>query len=267
MPVTLVEFVDEPECHGHEWHIADEDELARLVACLVLGQHVHVSRIIAALSERTALTHDEMIDNAINQLSTPATDSHRWNRDGWVFQMISWIAASLTINGDVAAIRAPHPRPADKGLDGIIVYLTASAENIQHVVICEDKATADPRNTITSKVWPEFKDFETGRRDAEIVSDVQIALGVSGYENAHELVESVHWNKRRHYRLSITAFPKHDNPEQRRLLFQGYSDKVTGDIERRGAELILFQDVRGWMDGLCLCVVEHLRAMREVNDV
>lgn len=267
MPITLAEFTDTPNHHGHEWTITDEIELARLVALLVLGHHTHVSKVISELSDQPVPSHDAMLVKAIDQLSEPETDPLRWHRDGWVFQMISWIAASLTITSQVAAIRAPHARPADKGQDGLIVYLSPGADAVHQVVVCEDKATERPRNTITSKVWPELVEYESGSRDAEIVSDLQIALGQAGHENIHDIIKSVHWDRHRCYRLGITALPEHNNQAARMDLFQGYNDKVSGDINRRCAEVILFEDIRAWMDEFCTYAIGHLNSMRECADV
>ena len=60
---------------------------------------------------------------------------------------MSWIVASQA--NPSALIRAPHMILAHKGFDGLLLELDAATSVVTAAVIFEDKATSNPRQTIT----------------------------------------------------------------------------------------------------------------------
>jgi hypothetical protein len=265
MPLNCAKQNNAPVCHGHNWAVVDEPVLVKLLARLVCGYYLHVATILSDPSVKLpagpALSHEELK----KRLGPPGTDANRHHRDGWIFQMISWIAAHLTSSAAIL-IASPQSRPADKGFDGLIVELRDGGKSVDGVVICEDKATENGRTTVTDKVWPELLKFEKGARDAELQNEVTALL--SGREgNVLQMVENIHWKQVRRYRVSVTVDQKEHALGGRARIFKDFDLKVLGDVKRRQGEYVLVNDVRQWMDGLCKGVLAELETMSKVKHV
>ena len=260
-PIQLEPFDHDPICFGFSWQIEDEDRLARVVAVLVLGYFQHAAQILQVLTTRDPVPPPEMIDAAIAKLRRPVVDALRWHRDGWVFQMISWIAARLAEGGNVVA-SAPQPRMADKGLDGLIIRLTPTGDDLECIIVCEDKASEDARRTVRDQVWPELEEFETGRRDSEILSQASALLSGRPIPDIETLITRLFWDGRRHYRISVCVSEVHGSPEGRLRLFGGYDTKVPGPNNRRRAETVRIDALRDWMDRFCEAVIAQLEMVR-----
>jgi hypothetical protein len=71
------------------------------------------------------------------KLLTLGKDEEPWHRDGWIFQTISWIAASQAPSGSLTC--APHIRRADKGFDGLQLQLSEDGKVVTAVIVFEDK--------------------------------------------------------------------------------------------------------------------------------
>jgi len=263
MPISLSAFDDQPLCHGHIWEVKDEAKLASLVARLMLGDFLHAEQILAGLDAPNVQISDRAIDTQIRRVTfETGADHERWHRDGWIFQLISWIAA-VKASGDKFLVRAPQPRIADKGFDGLIVELRLSGESLGGVTICEDKATVDARRTVREEVWPDFGTIESGERDSELVSEVSVLLSQAGDRAmARTLIESIWWDEQRRYRISITVGEQHSGRDGRERLFAGYDACVPGECAKRRAETILVPELRSWMDSFCDQVRLSLQAMR-----
>src|SRR5216684_4148826 len=50
----------------------------------------------------------------------PRTGYPRWQRDGFIFEAISWIAARQT-HGERALLKDPHVSATSQGLDGLMI--------------------------------------------------------------------------------------------------------------------------------------------------
>jgi hypothetical protein len=150
MPLNLTAVTHGELCHGSRWEIADEDDLARKIALLALGQYRHVAAILAGIDKQNPATRAGAAAGAIALVTVPQ-GQESYHRDGWIFQAISWIAAHRGETGTV--VRAPHTIAAHKGFDGMQVRLDADGAAATAVVIFEDKATTSPRPTIRGDVW------------------------------------------------------------------------------------------------------------------
>ncbi len=235
-------------CHGWSWVIEDEEQLVDEVAMVALGQYRHIAKILSGLNSRPASTSAEHVADALSKLS-PDVDGSIWKRDGWLFQIISWIAAYHHKNGSI--IRAPHIRKADHGFDGMQLDLTEDGSAISAVVIYEDKATINPRKTIISKVWPEMVKMEAGERITELTHDatslLETQLGSASGIDIDSAVEEIIWKEARRYRVSLTVSDQHQAHDARRSIFEGYKEQVDGDTIRRRAETICIPNMRVWM--------------------
>ena len=264
MPLTLVPISHGALCHGSRWTVTDEDDLAKKVARLALGQARHVAEILTGIDKRPPITRGDAASGAIKLLTVPK-DKPPYHRDGWVFQAISWIAAHRTEAG--AVIRAPHMIHAHKGFDGFQLKLDEAGQAITAVVIFEDKATENPRRTIAGDVWQGIRDLESGMRMNELIPEA------GGLLEAHlqrfpELdidgaVERIVWEEARHFRIAVTADTEHDDDDVRAALFKGFDEVAPGLAARRQAETIAIPKLREWMKVFSGKAIKQIEAWRD----
>jgi hypothetical protein len=243
MAVILTPFQHGDLCHGWSWTITDEDELARQIAITALGQSRHVERILAGAQLGPPPTTASSAAAAMRMLTVPGNDpSHR---DGWVFQVISWIAAHRATPGGL--IRSPQMRLADKGFDGLQLELDTDNHVVTAAILFEDKATVNPRETIRSEVWPDFSKLESGDRDNILTAEVIALLKTQPSIDPDRAIRNVIWSATRQYRVSITIGATHANDEGREKLFRGYDTVAGGPVRRRRGEVFEIQHLREWM--------------------
>lgn len=260
MPVAFKQIEDGDNWRGSSWVIEDEDKLAKLVARVALGQSRHVARILRETGYADVAPAKTAYDGARGILTVPSGEK-TFHRDGWLFQVISWVAAHKQSPNDL--IRPPQMIKADKGFDGIHVRLVKRKGKIATVIICEEKATTNPRNKIVSDVWPDFESLEAGERDNELVAVVTDILATNGLDdNADEVVASILWQEARAYRVSVTGKDEHCTTDGLKKLFAGYEDKVSGNVTRRRAEVLQLDDIREWLNALA---DKALAALNEIE--
>lgn len=250
-----------PICLGYAWSITDEKLLATYIAHLAMGQALAVARVLEALE--TALPNPPAttaIDAAIANLGPPVNVQRRWRRDGWVFQTIAWLAAwRRKSKNDL--IRTPQARQAEHGLDGLLIRLDDADTTVHGVTICEQKATENARKQIHDKVWPELEDYESGKRDDQLVAEVTALLAGNDPESATRLASAIHWNDKRWYRVAVTVEERLDGATMS-ALFAGFDEKVAGSPGRRHGEVLPVGNLRDWMDAFCISIVSELRKLR-----
>ena len=245
MPISFTPISEEGCWYGSTWTVDDEGALVEMIARVALGQSRSVEGILRATD---ALPADYPTGGFVGAKALLLVEEgvDPYHRDGWVFQVISWIAAHCQ-DAD-ALVRAPQMIKADKGLDGLIVEF--DNDGVARVVICEEKATNNARQQVNGAVWPEFADFETGARDNELVATVAALLERSSDPDPDKTVADILWNNARAYRVAVTVGAVHSNNAGRKRLFKGYDTIVSGDIARRRAETLLLDDIRVWIDGI-----------------
>ena len=247
---------------GSDWSITDEDELAKLVARVALGQSRYALKILQETGCQAYAPTDSALDGAIKLLSPGKKDPY--HRDGWVFQVISWIAAHLQNPESLKS--SPHMIHAHKGFDGLHVCLDESNEDVVSIIICEEKATEGPRGKITTQVWPEFSSLETGDRDNELVSEVTGLLAQSQHSDPERAVHEIMWKQKRAYRLSITIGDDSNSEAGRQAVFKGYESIVLGsDVVRRRAETFHRKNLRVWMERFSSKTILVAREMEAGN--
>lgn len=168
---------------------------------------------------------------------------------GWlgVFQAISWIAAHKASGAGTSIFSLPHQIPAHKGFDGLQIELDKK-KKLAGLIIFEDKATDNPRNTITQDVWPEFNLLHNDKRQTELMQETTALLQRADVDDPDEVIEGIVWKHIRRFRVSITGADGHDSNPKLSDLFKGYDDVVPGtDVAIRRAEVICLGDLRPWM--------------------
>lgn len=249
---------------GTDWAITDEDGLAQLIARVALGQYRHVLQVLQQTNCAKWAPSSTALDGAI-RLLTADDLSKPWHRDGWLFQVISWIAASIQHPSVLKS--PPHMLHAHKGFDGVHLHLDDSGRCVVRVVVCEEKATGKPRKMITSKVWPEFRSLESGERDNELVAETSTLLARHGYIDADQAVTEILWKKTRAYRVSITIGESERSVAGRKALFKGYKKTAPGsDVVKRRAETLFRKDLRQWMSKIAAKSIDAAKQI-EASDV
>lgn len=229
---------------GYSWSIDDDHQLAELVAYIALGQYRHVVRILEETELTNAVPGLTAVQGA-RQLLTVPDGSDPFHRDGWLFQAISWIAAC--IQNEASLISPPHMMHAGKGFDGLHVHIDEGSQTVHSVVICEDKATTNPRDIIRDQVWKEFSDLETGIRDHLLVAQVSTLLATRPDLDHDQAIRQILWKQARAFPVSITVNDSHADVKGHKRLFKGYSNVVAGGVSRRRAETLQLDDLRSWM--------------------
>lgn len=148
MPITLTPYQYQELCHGHAWTIENEDVLAEQIASVALGYAFHVQKIIAGARLTLQPVPVRQAEEAIKLLTVNGDTP--WHRDGWMFQVISWLAARCAAPDGI--IRVPQMIHADKGFDGLQIELDSETGLVTAAIIFEDKATDNPRDTIRDEV-------------------------------------------------------------------------------------------------------------------
>lgn len=257
MTITLTAFNVQKEWEGCTWSVPSIDELANAVAIIAVGQSLHVAKILHGAGLAAKPTTKGAVKGAIKLLTSSGNIAHR---DGWMFQVMSWLAAQLRTPG--ALMNTPHMIHAHKGLDGLQVSIDGDGK-VTAVVLFEDKATENPRYMVRDKVWPEFVEFETGENEHLVAAEVTSLLKGAGHSDPQQAVADVMWNQVRRYRLSITD--KQSTDQSQANLFKGYEEKVPGGVERRRAEVFEVLNLRQWMDDLAKLAITKAEALATTN--
>ncbi|HEY2664208.1 MAG TPA: hypothetical protein VGI47_07700 [Candidatus Binataceae bacterium] len=256
MTLTLAKIDHGDLCHGWSWTVADENELAERVARIALGQYRHVAKILSGAGVAGPTATTEQAKAAI-KLLTRGKNEEPWHRDGWIFQAISWIAASQAPSGSLT--RAPHIRRADKGFDGLQLELSDDGKVVTAIVVFEDKATENARSTIREDVWPGIVALEAGERLNELTHEVSAMLDTRAATDAgfdvDAAIANILWKDARRYRVSVTINDTHNSNSARAQLFDGFDQKVPGGIERRRADTIYLPRLRDWMEAFAARVI------------
>jgi len=262
MPTFLSPVDHNPLFHELELTITDEDELAEHVGNLMLGHHLHVENILRTKQGVSAYSPDKVIDLAITKLSA-STDVIRYKRDGWLFQMITWVAVNQQYQTENFKCQIPHPAPAQHGIDGLGVLLNKSSA-VEAIVITEDKYTENPRQTIKNEVWPEFEAYEKRIYDHQLVGIITGLLRDLTSKQVDDAVQKDIYNiNLRIYRLGITPNKSHYFKNGKKKLFKGYDGCVKGaSCERRKGITFRQDDIRDWMDDFSEKVADYLESKK-----
>ena len=226
------------------------------MAWVAVGRSSYAQQVLTSLKRTPKASAKENTKRQAVRRLTVGGSVTQEHRDGWVFQIISWIAACIHSGGKVAT-SLPHQQLAGKGFDGLLVPLTGHGKSFETLTICEDKATVNPRKTITDKVWPELIGVEAGDRDAELQDGLTAILQRYHVPDVERLLESVHWEENKCYRVSITVSTAESADREREKLFKGYEDTIDGaGTSRRRAETLSLTELRSWMNQFCDRVIE-----------
>jgi len=259
-------------CVGDRWTVKNIDQLAKLVAIIVMGQATYAAHIIRELSPASpAFTNADLRGEAIIKLTvqeikqTHRTGYPRWQRDGLIFEVISWIAARQRF-GVSAYLKDPHISSTSQGLDGLMIEMVPGQNEISLTTIFEDKCTDNPRDTFSQEVISAFLDRHKNKRSAELIASAASLIKLSGIDDlsAIRAANRVLDIKFRRYRASLAVTTDFDTEVQRQKLFKGY-DKLTEieSFQRVGASFVVGDNLRDWFDELAGRAVAYLKTFEE----
>ena len=234
-----------------------------VIAQVALGQWRHVEQVLRG-SPAAAPVAGSARAGALRMVELPpnATQENVWHRDGWMFQVISWIAS---VEASAGPTRPPHIRHADKGFDGLQLVLSKDGTRLKRLILFEDKATSNPRKTVRDKVWPEFREMESGARDHELLSELSALLMHAPQIDEVQAVNRVmRSTTHRSYRVAVTVGSTQASVASIRTLFKGFADVVSGRRRRRHGHVLQVDDLRDWMSSLAAKVACKLREEPDV---
>ncbi len=273
--LNITDFPIDDDCVGSKWKVENEDQLARLIAIVVMGQAAQAAHIVdellpaAPAFTNEALKKEAVIKFTVQEVAqTPRIGYPRIQRDGLIFEIISWIAAKQ-VSGEKCFLKDPHTSSTSQGLDGIMIELNEDGSEILKSTIFEDKCTDNPRDTFTQKVIPGFLDRHGNTRNAELIAAAATLIQLSGVSNvqAMSMVRKVIDNSSRQYRAGFALTQDFDTEEAQKALFKGY-DKIK-DInqeQRIGASLIVNGKLRDWFDALATKIIAYIEQLAVEQD-
>lgn len=287
MPVLLTPRPSS-SCELTEWSIEDakHDAFIAALAYLYLRQERNALQVIAALDPVRRPRHGKVRDNVLAKLTGPdpadvyemtngtgtaqkaAKDrvtNHIAQRDGLLFQHVSWIAARIALpNGHLTA---PHVRKADKGFDGFIIEFDANKGKVERVILCEDKASDKPRTLIRKSVWEEVRGIVRGERDDQILADITTLLaGIEGLDDdgAEKAIDTMIWEDVRQFRVSVaTGVNRRKKNGGYAHLLKGFETVAPGAAANRMGGVLAFDDVRNGLDALAQAVADRVRLISD----
>lgn len=293
MPFSLTSYPTS-ECELTEWAIltGSRDQLVTALAHLYLRQEQNALRVINTLPTRLRARTRSVAPNVIAKLTAPKLsdldtlrdgdekqkksaqyriDTSIWHRDGLLFQHLSWIVALKSHpNGYMTS---PHVRNADKGFDGFIIEFDEEHRIVERVVLCEDKATENPRSMITQSVWKEIRLILAGEREDEVEADLTTLLKAVpdlSPDEAEDAVDAIFWGNARQFRVSIATDDSHRRPNGFEHLLSGFENVAPGSARNRIGGVLAFNSVRQGLQELAdevIAKIQKIAAESEKGDV
>lgn len=247
MPLKVNITFSDPLYRDYDFTITDKDMLAEYISQLVLGHAFHIERVIKKLDPNFPNINRASVQAQINilkkDIDNPESE-YTYKIDGWLFQMMSWLALNIQHKGEKFYIQYPHSQPSMHGLDGIAITLNDD-NTIDRIIITEDKCTSNPRKKIKDDVFPEFDNFEKAMKDNAIQQQIQSIIRSEEYIMIQNDIQR---KEHRQYRIGITRKECHNNKTGRDELFKDYDKYVDGDdVERRTGATIFLPNLREWM--------------------
>lgn len=250
------------DCVGERWLPTDDEGLARLIAIIAMGQAAFAARILSGLAEseysNAQLRAEARIKLTVDETKkTPRVGYPQVQRDGFIFEAISWLAARNAYAG--VLIKAPHISATTQGLDGLMIELNGDKSGIERTTIFEDKCTDNARAYFLARVIPEFIKRHKNQRSAEIISAATSLVQTAGVDEATavKFAAAVTDTALRRYRASFAVSV--DSHDDRKKLFADYSriDNVAQD-QRIGASFVVPAKMREWFGKLGKSAVAYL---------
>jgi hypothetical protein len=262
MPITVVDFPAVPECNGTQWSVADEEQLARLTALVLIGRSHIVAKVLQGAQRQPALTSTALRQRLRAQLIVDP-GPRLYHRDGLLFEIICWIVAEMTrLPNEV--ISEPHLSATQQGLDTIKIAFDDQNRDIIRAFVYEQKCTTDPRALFTTQVLPAFRQWLSGVRDNQLLQ-ISIALlqrfSLTDAE-ATQIYDRLAQDRPLAFKAALTVSPEQYGTAQCVELFTDYM-AITALLENRIGDTFPIAAIRPWFQTFA----ERVWAMIEPGDV
>lgn len=264
-PLIVEDVTINAHCSGEQWTLLDFDRLAYLVAVIALGQAQHVAVVLAGLDpESPVLGLAELKAQANKVLTVAGTDP--WQRDAFIFEAISWIAAQQTAGpGDF--MRDPHIKSTTQGLDGLLIHVENGA--IARSTIFEDKCSGEPKKIFAAQVMKSFREYHLAKRSGELLASAgellrQANLPAIAVPKAAAAILDL---KKRRYRASLAVTPDVNSEVARASVFTGYEKLAGLTADQRLGAVFQIPDnkLRPWFAALATAARAHVDAQTETT--
>ena len=216
-----------------------------MVALVLIGLATHAEEVLAGAQlefRRSPNAVRQKLYQRLHPIAGPPT----YHRDGLLFEIISWIAARLTMeSGDL--ISTPHLSSTQQGLDTLKVSFDPANRSLLRAVIYEQKCTDYPRKEFREKVIPAFAAWRAHERDNQLVQAVTALVARYGLNNAErlQLYDRIVQDHPLEFQAALTVSPPPFDTTNCVSLFDGYAD-VTPDITHRRGDTFPLHNIRGW---------------------
>lgn len=281
MPLIFQKADLSPTCKFSQWAFIDEGHLVCTLAWLYLRKPKHAVQIINQLEPSKAGFPGKVFENAISllsirladiatDLSSASPDKKKTanikknkrieQRDGLLFQHLSWVAASIDMPNAFAT--PPHVRRADKGFDGLLVSIEDAYGAISSVVLCEDKASINPKNLVQGSVWTEIDGIVNGDKDLELLDAITAILREqSGLDDdkKEELLDALIYEQTRAFRVAVTVMPANADEGGYQHIFNDFDKHALGADTVRLAEVLPSDDTRQFLKTLARKVRREIK--------
>lgn len=234
-----------PQCEGEEWIVNAPDDLAHLVALVLIGQAFHAALILEGTqlgAPKLTAKLKETLDKDLH----PTTDKGIEHRDGLLFEIICWIAASKGKTGD-EKIDNPHLKSTNQGTDGVKVTVDPATKTLTKATVYEYKCTIHARQKFQSQVLKSFREYLSGERDNQLVQAVLALLENRGFTHVQlkAAYDTLIQARPLAFEASLTVSPSAFPAAKCIALFKDYDSlSVTSDL--RGGNILPLDDVRAW---------------------
>lgn len=245
MPITLSPVSALPHCEGQQWSVDAPDDLAHLVALVLVGQAFHAALILEGTqlaAPRIATKLKETLDKDLH----PSTETGIEHRDGLLFEVICWVAARKGKIGD-EQFDSPHLKATNQGTDGVKVTVDLTTKKLMQATVYEYKCTVHARKKFQSQVLNSFRQYISGERDNQLAQAVLSLLEKYGFAGTQlkAAYETLIQTRPLAFEASLTVSPSIFPADKCIALFKDYDSLSVATEMRRGNTLPL-DDVRGW---------------------
>lgn len=253
MPINADTISIDEHCAGERWCVKEEEHLAQVIALIATAQQLQAARIVRELLPAVSLFNNiDVFKAARHKISSKGKHQKAIEqRDGLLFEAISWIAALKTTSKH-ALMTPPHLSSTTQGIDGLILELAEGQTEIIWATIREDKCSQTPRKIFQSQVLKTFRSHHKGERAPELVASAAELLDkiVDATQAVRAAEKILNFNFRR-YRAALTIESKDDHQDKRKSIFKDF-DSLDGikQEQRLGAVFVVNGDLRNYFEQL-----------------
>lgn len=259
MPLNVIDHPALPECVGRQWSVVDEDQLAVLVAKVLIGRAHHVERILQG-AQQQAVGVPNAQRTALQLLLLTTNEAIISHRDGLLFEIISWIVAVIT-SATNEVISMPHLKSTQQGLDTIKVGFDQQSRTLTQATIYEQKCTVRPRDRFRDEVLPAFQAWVSHSRDNQLTQEATALLvrfNLTDEEQLHVYDRLVQEHPLV-FDAALTVTPVPFETDNCVALFADYAT-ITPNVEDRWGNTFPIPDIRAWFAALAQNVWQRIEA-------